>query len=68
MNSSPALSVFPDESGVGTTLPTDAEPEKAFVFITTIFFYEYFLTKGAAYMPHRLGFLASAFRVGQTPQ
>jgi hypothetical protein len=39
----PALSAFRGESGVGTTLPMNAQPEKTFLFITTKFFYENFL-------------------------
>jgi hypothetical protein len=54
LNSTPALSVVLGESGVGTTLPMNAEPEKTFLFITRIFFYENFLTEGAADMTHRV--------------
>jgi hypothetical protein len=64
----PALSAFRGESGVGTTLPMNVQTEKNFLFITTKFFYENFLTYGAFYLLARLEFIASAFRTGQKTQ
>jgi hypothetical protein len=67
-NRTPALSAFLGESGVGTTLPMNAQAEKNFLFITTKFFYENFLKYRASYLPARLEFIGSAFRTGQKTQ